>query len=229
MPRVPACPYGPFMTDQSPLLSTWRRRAAAAGGLCLAAMGIAGVALGERVPPLDSWIAGHLYFRPESTPAMIATVISGIGTLLVLALLLATASSLLWRRRAQGARLLPRHGALLAACLATVALQAAFQRPGPPVTSQDWTYPSGHVTVLCALAFTAFVISMELAATWRVIVLAGSATTLVAVSASRITLGEHYLVDVVAALFATIGAGLLTLAALNLRPRYGAEPRQTSR
>ncbi|XVQ06633.1 phosphatase PAP2 family protein [Spirillospora sp. CA-255316] len=213
---------------KSPLLSTWRLTAAAAGGLCLAAMGIAGVALGERVPPLDSWIVGHLYSRSETTPAVIATVISGVGTIFGLALVLATASSLLRRRGARGARLLPRHGVLLAACLATVALQAAFQRPGPPVTTQDWTYPSGHVTVLGALTFTAFVISMELTARWRVTVLAGSMTMLAAVSASRITLGEHYLVDVVAALFATIGAGLLTVAALNLRPQSAAGPTQTT-
>jgi hypothetical protein len=97
MPRVPVRPYGPFMADQSPLLSTWRLKAAAAGGLCLAAVGIAGVALGDRVPPLDSWIVGHPYSRPETTPAMIATVISGVGTMVGLALLLATASGLLWR------------------------------------------------------------------------------------------------------------------------------------
>ncbi|MFI0366751.1 phosphatase PAP2 family protein [Actinomadura sp. 1N219] len=210
------------MTEQPSSTRTWRPKAAAAGGLCLAAMVVAGIALDDRVPPLDSWIVGHLYSRPETTPAMIATVISGAGTIAGLALLLAAASGLLWRRRAGGARLLPRHGALLVACLATVALQAAFQRPGPPVTAQDWTYPSGHVTVLAALAFTAFVISRELTAAWRVTVLAGGITTLAAVSASRVTLGEHYLVDVVAALFATVGAGLLTIAVLNLRPRRQA-------
>ncbi|MFI0485689.1 phosphatase PAP2 family protein [Actinomadura sp. 9N215] len=208
------------MTDQSSTTRTWRLKAAGAGGLCLAGMGIAGIALDDRVPPLDSWIVDHLYSRPETTPAVIATVISGAGTVLGLALLLATAARLLWRRRAGGARLLPRHGALLVACLATVALQAAFRRPGPPVTSQDWTYPSGHVTVLAALAITAFVISLELTAAWRATVLAAGVTTLVAVSASRVTLGEHYLLDVVAALFATIGAGLLTVAVLNLRPRH---------
>lgn len=207
------------MTDKSLLVRTWRLKAAGGGLFCLGLMVIAGVLLDDRVPPLDSWIVGHLYSRPETTPALIATVISGAGTIVGLGLLLATASGLLWRRRAGGARLLPRHGVLLVACLATVALQAAFRRSGPPVTTQDWTYPSGHVTVLAALAVTAFVISLELTAAWRVTVLAGSVTTLVAVAASRVTLGEHYLLDVVAALFATIGAGLLTVAVLNLRPR----------
>ncbi|WP_165969382.1 phosphatase PAP2 family protein [Actinomadura sp. KC06] len=208
------------MTDHSTSMRTWRLRAAAAGGLCLAAMVIAGIALGDRVPPLDTWIVGHLYSRPETAPATVATVISGAGTIVGLVLLLAAAAALLRRWRAGSARLLPRHGVLLVACLATVALQAAFRRPGPPVTSQDWTYPSGHVTVLAALAFTAFVISLELTAAWRATVLAASVTTLAAVSASRVTLGEHYLVDVVAALFATVGAGLLAVAALNLRPRH---------
>ncbi|URN09352.1 phosphatase PAP2 family protein [Actinomadura madurae] len=79
------------------------------------------------------------------------------------------------------------------------------------------------MTVLSALTFTAIVISMELSREWRVIVVVGSVVTLVAVSASRITLGEHYLVDVVAALFATIGVGLLAVAAMNLRPRFRPE------
>ncbi|WP_158581669.1 phosphatase PAP2 family protein [Actinomadura spongiicola] len=201
------------------LPNTWRFKMSVAGGVCLTTMGVAGLALGDRVPPLDSWILGHLYSRPETTPATIATLVSGVGSLLVLALLLAAASTLLWRRRAQGVRLLPRHGVLLAACLATVALQAAFQRSGPPVTAQDWTYPSGHVTILGALAFTALMVSMELTARWRTTVLAVGVTTLVAVSASRVTLGEHYLIDVVGAVLATVGVGLLAAAALNLRPR----------
>ncbi len=187
----------------------WRLRAAVAGGLCLAVVGIAGVALGDRVPPLDSWIAGHLYSRPETTTATIATAVSGVGTLLALAVLLATATGLLRRHRAQGARLLPRYGALLTVCLATVSLQAVFQRPGPPLTAQDWTYPSGHVTVLTALTFTAFAISMSLTPRWRTTVLVGTTVLLVAVAASRITLGEHYLIDVLAALAATTGTGLL--------------------
>ncbi|MCP9953198.1 phosphatase PAP2 family protein [Actinomadura madurae] len=211
------------MTSQLPFSGTWRFKAAVGGALCLIVVGVAGVAMGDRVPPLDSWIVRNLYSSPETTPALIATVISGVGTLFGIGLLLVTASRLLWRRRGQGLRLLPRYGALLVVCVATVALQAAFQRPGPPVTSQDWTYPSGHVTVLSALTFTAIVISMELSREWRVIVVVGSVVTLVAVSASRITLGEHYLVDVVAALFATIGVGLLAVAAMNLRPRFRPE------
>jgi membrane-associated phospholipid phosphatase len=219
-----ADPYGGFMPNQSSMTRTWRLRAGVAGGLCLAAVGVAGVVLGNRVPPLDSWIVAHLYSRPETTPAMIATSISGIGTLFGFAVLLAAAICLLLRHRSRGARLLPRYGILLAACLLTVALQAAFRRSGPPVTAQDWTYPSGHVTVLTALAFTAFVISAYLTPKWRVIVFAGSTTMLVLVSASRMTLGEHYLIDVVAALLATIGAGLLTAAALGLSLRSTARP-----
>lgn len=130
-------------------------------------------------------------------------------------------TGLLRRHRAQGARFLPRYGALLAACLATVALQAVFQRPGPPLSTQDWTYPSGHVTVLTALTFTAFVISMYLTPRWRATVLAGRTAMLVAVAASRMTLGEHYLVDVVAALVATTGVGLFATATLGLPLHHG--------
>ncbi|WP_285697076.1 phosphatase PAP2 family protein [Actinomadura sp. NBRC 104412] len=204
------------MKDQSPMPGGRRLKVALVGGLSLAAIWIAGIALGDRVPPLDSWIVGHLYSRPRTVPSAIAAVVSGAGTVIALALLLATVSDLLRRRRAQGARLLARHAALLTACLATMALQAVFQRPGPPVTAQDWTYPSGHVTLLTALAFTAFMISRELTAAWRATVLVASTATLVAVSAGRVTLGEHYLLDVVAAVLATLGVGLITVAVLNL-------------
>jgi membrane-associated phospholipid phosphatase len=183
-------------------------------------VGITGAVLGDRVPPLDSWIVGHFSAGPETASATIATAISGVGTLLGLAVLLAAAACLLWRPEARS--VLPRCGVLLVTCLATVALQPAFRRPGPPLTSQDWTYPSGHVTVFTALVVTAFVISLYLTRGWRVAVLASGATMLVVVSASRMTLGEHYLVDVVAAMVATIGAGLLATAAMGLPPRTAA-------
>jgi membrane-associated phospholipid phosphatase len=215
----------PFMTHRSPSPDARRLRAAAVGGLCLAAVGIAGAVLGNRVPPLDGWIVGHLYSRPHTAPAVIATVISGVGTLFGLTVLIATVTGLLWRHRARGVRLLPRYGLLLLACLAVLALQAVFQRSGPPVTSQDWTYPSGHVTVLAALIFTAFMISMYLTPAWRVTVLAGGAVMLLLVAAGRVTLGEHYLVDVVAAVPATIGAGLLAAGLSRLPlPRVKAAP-----
>jgi membrane-associated phospholipid phosphatase len=217
------------MTSQSTSPGRWRLGTAAAGGLCLVSTVVAGIALGDRVPPLDSWILDHLYSRPGTAPATVATAISGVGTIVVLAVLLATVTGLLRRYGARGVRLLPRYGALLAICLTTVAMQAAFRRSGPPVTAQDWTYPSGHVTVLSALAFTTFVISAGLTRMWRAVVLASSTTVVVVVAAGRVTLGEHYLVDVVAALFATVGAGLLAIAALGPAPRSGAMPRGPAR
>ena len=207
------------MTYPQSLNPPWRRRTAVVGGLLIAVVAVAAFVMGDRVPPLDTWIAGNLYSRPETAPAVAATVISGVATLLGFALLLAAAVSLLWRYRGRGAKLLARCGLLLVLCLVTLALQGVFRRSGPPVTAQDWTYPSGHVTVLTALAFTTFAISAYLAPAWRTAVLIAGTTMLVAVSASRVTLGEHYLVDTVAALLATLGVGLLATVVLGLPPR----------
>jgi undecaprenyl-diphosphatase len=89
------------------------------------------------------------------------------------------------------------------------------------VTTQDWTYPSGHVTVLTALAFTAFVISGQVGPRVRMAIAAGGIAALILVAAGRVISGEHYLLDVVAAFAAVVGVGLLAAVALRLHPIGG--------
>ena len=93
-----------------------------------------------------------------------------------------------------------------------------FQRPGPPVTATDWTYPSGHAVVVTAAALTTVLMSRMLSRSWRVLVVSTAVGAVPLVSASRVLSGEHYLVDVVAAVAVTVGVGLLVAAVLRLWP-----------
>ncbi|MFG1793667.1 phosphatase PAP2 family protein [Nocardia sp. NPDC049149] len=189
---------------------------AAVGGSFLALVMLAGVLLRDRVPPLDSWIVDHLYSAPGTARATLATTISGAGSVFGLVVLLSVVGGIWWRLRGAATGLLLRSGALLATCSSTVVLQTVFQRPGPAVTDQDWTYPSGHIVLLAALGGTAVLLSRSLSATWRNAV-AGSLIVMIGlVAASRMTLGEHWLIDVVAALVVTVGSGLVAAIALRL-------------
>jgi undecaprenyl-diphosphatase len=199
-------------------LRTQRIRTAALGGAGLAAVVIAALALGDRVPPFDTWIVDHLYAAPGTAAAAAADAVSGIATVFGLGLMVVAVVALLRRRGTPRGSVLIKAAAVLVLCLAVVGLQALFQRSGPPVTTQDWTYPSGHVTVLTALAFTAFVISGQVGPRLRTAVTVSGILALILVAAGRVTSGEHYLLDVVAAFTAVVGVGLLAAVAFRLHP-----------
>lgn len=209
MPITPdLVPAGP-PTDRRPVLLT--------GATALAAVSLAGVLLGDDVPPLDAWLLAHLYAEPGAPVAAVATIVSGVGTLAALALLLVATGRLLWRDRRRAAGPLARHLLLLLGSAGALLLQVVFQRPGPPVTAADWTYPSGHAVVTAA-ALTAVLLAWPLGPGWRRPVLTVAVGAVLLVSASRVLLGEHYLIDVVAAVTATAGVGLLLATMLRLWP-----------
>ncbi|MEO3748201.1 phosphatase PAP2 family protein [Plantactinospora sp. B5E13] len=183
-----------------------------------ATVSLVGVLLGDDVPPLDAWLLSHLYADPGVPVAAVATVVSGVGTLAALALLLVVAGRLLWRDRRRAAGPLARHLLLLLGSASALLLQVVFQRPGPPVAAADWTYPSGHAVVVTAAALTAVLLAWRLGPGWRRPVLTVAVGAVLLVSASRVLLGEHYLIDVVAAVTATTGVGLLLASVLRLWP-----------
>ncbi|MGH3804307.1 MAG: phosphatase PAP2 family protein [Pseudonocardiaceae bacterium] len=186
------------------------------GMLLVAAVLVTGVLLGESTPPLDTWMVDHWYVEPGTGHARIATVVSGVGTLAVISALVVALTALALQHKRP--RLWLRYLVLLTAGLATVLLQMVFQRAGPPVTAQDWTYPSGHVVIMTAVAFTA-VAAHAMTPSWSIVVTAVGTLGVLAVAASRVTLGEHYFIDVVAAAVATVGVGLLATRALGLPGR----------
>ncbi|SDK92969.1 undecaprenyl-diphosphatase [Glycomyces sambucus] len=201
-----------------------RLRTAAIGAACVAAVLLTAIALGDRALPLDLWIVDNLYAAPDSTLGTVAAAVSGLGTLAGAGILIAETAVRLRRERRRALGPLLKAGAVLVLCVAAIGLQALFQRSGPAVTDQDWTYPSGHVTLLAAIAFTAAVVSAHRSRAGRTAVLATGGALVAAVAAGRVVSGEHYLIDVVAAAVAVLGIGLLAGAALGLVPN-AARPR----
>ncbi|HEY8474251.1 MAG TPA: hypothetical protein VIL37_16660 [Natronosporangium sp.] len=189
-----------------------------AGLSCLAVAGAAGVLLRDRVPPLDQWLLEHFRAPGDSVSAQAARAVTGLGTLLGLAVL-AVALVGVWRSLPAGRlRLLVRAGLVLLICAATATSQAAFQRLGPPVVAEDWTYPSGTGVTVGAMAVTAVVLAYRLSTGWRATVLAAGVAAMVMVSIGRIAVGEHYLLDMAGAALIVTGAGLLVAGLLGLLP-----------
>jgi undecaprenyl-diphosphatase len=98
-----------------------------------------------------------------------------------------------------------------------VLLQDVFQRQGPTAVP-DWSYPSGHVTISTAVAVTAVVLSTHLAAPRRGLVWVATIVAVLLTAASRVTLGEHFLTDVVGAVSGTVGVGVLAAVTLGMLP-----------
>jgi membrane-associated phospholipid phosphatase len=192
-----------------------------AGGAAVAAVLLAGGLLGDRVPPLDAWILANLSAVPGGDLAGLATAVSGVGTLVVLAVLLTAFGQTLLRERRGAVGSAARHLVLLVGCATPILLQGVFQRPGPPLVATDWTYPSGHAVVVTAAALSTVVLSRTLSRRWRIPLVSTAVGAVLVVSASRVLLGEHYLVDAVAAMAVTVGVGLLVATALRLWPAPG--------
>lgn len=188
------------------------------GVACVAAVVWVGLLLRDVVPPVDAWILDHLYAAPESTAATIATAISGMGTLLCLLALVLVAATVLRRRRARAAGFVLRSLLLGVLCSSALFLQEVILRPGPAQQPEAATYPSGHTAVITAVAFTVFILSGRLGPRWRLAALWGGATAVVLVSASRVVLAEHWLIDVAAAILAAVGVGLAAAGLLRLVP-----------
>jgi membrane-associated phospholipid phosphatase len=186
-----------------------RARLLVGGAAGIAAMAVLGALVRERWSPLDTWVireaplpGGPLIGAAEAI-AGAAVLVSGAG------LVLTTAAAL---RQPAVRRLLWRHAVLLTACAAVAATQVLFQRSGPPGAAQDWTYPSGHATVVTAVAVTAIVLCHRAAPRWVRPVLVVEALAVVVTTASRVALGEHFPTDVLGAVAGVVGVGLVVTA-----------------
>lgn len=200
---------------------TRRLRYACLGAGMVAAVLLAGVLLDDVTPPADAWLADHAAAAPGSPLAAAATAVSGVGTLLCLAALVAGAVAATVAGRRRGGRGTGRVARILLAvplAASVLLLQNLFLRPGPPQQPQAGTYPSGHIAVVTAVAFAAVLVYRELGRAWHRAALAGALTATALVAASRIVLAEHWLLDAAGAIVGALGIGLLVAAALRLVP-----------
>lgn len=208
-----------------------RIRSAGLGAGMLAAALLAGVLLHDVIPPADAWLVDHASAARGSRLAGVATAISGVGSLLCLAALVtgAVAATVAVRRR--GGRAAGHVGrVLLTAPLAAsiLLLQGLFLRSGPPQQPQAGSYPSGHIAIVTAIAFTAVLLYRELGRGWHRAALVGAGTAVALVAASRIVLAEHWLLDAAGAVVGAVGIGLLVAAALRLGPAAPAPVRSAA-
>jgi membrane-associated phospholipid phosphatase len=198
------------------MLTRYRVLTAAAGTACLTVLIVVGLAVRGAVPGLDAWAlraAGNATGVVEQA----ATIISGVATLLGITALVVAAGIAWFRHRSAAYATLLRSGLLFVVCCLTVLLQDVFQRQGPTAVP-DWSYPSGHVTIITAVALTAVVLSAHLAAPRRWLVWSVALVAVLLTAASRLALGEHFLTDVVGAVSGTVGVGLLAAMALGMLP-----------
>lgn len=187
-----------------------RRQAVIASLSILAAIAL-GLLVRARPPGIDAWAIERFFVTEDSGLGRLATAVSGVGTIAALALLVAVLVA--GRAGLTGTDLL-RYAAVLVAGLAPMAAQYLFQREGPP-QQPDWTYPSGHATVVTALVLLALLAARRA----RTAVLLTGVGVLFAVGASRIALAEHYPTDLLGGVLASFGLGLLVAAALRVSPR----------
>ncbi len=138
----------------------------------------------------------------------VATVVSTVGVLFGFGVLVTVA----FRDRRWG-----RHVVLLLACAAPLLPQNMFRRPGPPGQPESFSYPSGHASVACAIAATAAVITAMSARKWLRRVLALQAVAVLLTMASRVSLAEHYVTDVVGAALGVACVALLATALVDTR------------
>jgi membrane-associated phospholipid phosphatase len=201
----------PAMTSlPGPAAAGPRTRLLTGGAAGIAAMAVLGAVARDRWTPLDTWVVRDARIPTGSPLAAAVEVVAGTAVLIAAAgLLFATAAAVL-RPSVRGG--LWRAAVLLAACVALAATQVLFRRPGPPGAGQAWTYPSGHATVVIAVAVTTVVLCRWAVPAWTRPVVAAEAAAVVATTASRVLLGEHFPTDVLGAVIGVAGVGLVVTA-----------------
>ncbi|XVS66030.1 phosphatase PAP2 family protein [Actinosynnema sp. CA-299493] len=113
--------------------------------------------------------------------------------------------------------LLARCAVLLAVCWSTVLARYWYQRVRP-IEFPKWAYPSGHVTAVTAVAFTAVVLCAWLARRHLRLAVVSGCAAVVLTAASRVVLEMHWFTDTVGAVLAVVGVGLIVSRALGLVP-----------
>jgi membrane-associated phospholipid phosphatase len=186
---------------------------ACVGAVLVLASVVLGLTVDERVPALDAGLhAAAVGLGPNfvHVAAVVSFVLSpGLATIAVL--------SLAMRALLAKESLVFRAAVLLAVSWSTVLARYHYQRVRP-IEYPLWSYPSGHVTAVTAVAFTGVVLCGHLARRYlrKAVVLAVTAVVLTA--ASRVVLEMHWFTDTLGAALATTGVGLLAGVPLRLVP-----------
>jgi undecaprenyl-diphosphatase len=182
----------------------------------------------EGEPRLDRDIA--LWFHEHATAGWtdFFSVVTRLGSSVVLAAVLAVAVIVLARRRLY-AELWFLLLAAVGTKVLTEVLKWGFKRdrpafPDPLATESSSSFPSGHASVSMAVyGSLAIIVVRRLDSTWqRVAVLGGTAVLVGAIGLTRLYLGVHYLTDVLAGyVLALAWTACCALAVLRSRRKRG--------
>ena len=167
---------------------------------------------------LDSWASSSLRLAHESKPFHAALRIADLASPPVLvALTLLLTNGLLLRRFPRRLALQPLVATAAAGTLQFV-LKQIVQRPPVPPLGSGYSFPSGHASGATALAVSLALVSSRRGLSklgWGGI-LSASATA-IAIAASRVLTGAHYLTDVVGGL--ALGIAVATAVHRVMTPR----------
>lgn len=174
----------------------------------------AGWLTGADAATLD-WYAAHRFGAATSVAVVITEVASPVG-LAVIAVV--TAALVSWRRRSWAPGVLIV-GTVVAAAATSTVTKMIVGRPRPAeaaelVTWVDWSYPSGHVTGIVALAGALWVVYGARVRTTSTRVGVGAAAVFVValVAGTGLYLNGCWLTDVIAGVL--LGAAVATAASL---------------
>jgi membrane-associated phospholipid phosphatase len=186
-------------------------------------------AAGETIVGVDEAVAASLHGQATPAATMGFTLVTQLGSTVVLLAVAASAAACLARlgRRWDAAFVVL---AFAGAEALTWSLKALFQRERPsfddPIaTASSFSFPSGHalvsLAVYGALAYVA--LGSRRSRGIRAAFIAGTALAVAAIGFSRLYLGVHYLSDVLAG-YAVSVAWLLLLATVRVSGGLRAEP-----
>ncbi|MGZ4529825.1 MAG: phosphatase PAP2 family protein [Mycobacterium sp.] len=178
---------------------------------------------------VTSWFVAHRFAGFDVAALVITDLASPVGTAVAAVMCGALLS---WRARSMipGGVVI---GTVAAAALASTALKVIVGRSRPPLELQlvletDHSFPSGHVTGTTALlGIIAVCAGTGCRPAVRAWLAAGVVTGVLAIAATRLYLGVHWLTDVAAG--AILGAAFVTLGgalygALHARPAPDETP-----
>ncbi len=169
-----------------------------------------------RADAVDGAVERALYAPPGQAARGIAAAVSLVGSPTAAAVLAVGLAAVAWSRTREASLCLFAPLAVGAAALVEKALKAlvARTRPSTAILSHlhDRSFPSGHATDSTALATAAVVLVWAIGPRrLRRPLTAAAVAYAVAVAASRLVLGVHYLTDVIGGV--VVGTGVVLAAA----------------